>query len=610
MKNLYGKIFTILRRIPSKQKIFIISIFDVFLILFIGWVFIEALPFSVKMNFKVIFLASILTSIFFLVSGVYKDVLSEITKTAILFSKLIIGSIIFISVSSIGIDLNVGYKILLFLSISFGLIFTRILAKLDIASSEEKLRIAIYGAGAAGKQLDLLLENSKDYDSVFFIDDKEDIQGRRVQGKNVFSINDLHSALLRHKVDEIALVIPSLSDERRSEILKKLSVFNLRIRTVPALEDLVSGKRIISHISPVSFQEFLGRKPVKPDEILLKEGVEGQNILITGAGGTIGSEISRQLKELRPNKLIFLDISEYALYKLEEEIGQIPEGLEVFFILGDIVNGALLRKIHLQHEISTIFHAAATKHVPIVERNIVQSITNNIFGTWSLVQFSEEIGLKNFILISTDKAVRPTNIMGATKRVCELIIQGIASTKTNTIYSCVRFGNVLGSSGSVVPLFQKQIESGGPVTLTHKSVTRYFMNIEEAANLVIQTASLSKGGDIFLLDMGEPIKIYDLAKAMIISYGATIRDGNNENGDIEIKTIGLRPGEKLYEELLIGEEIEETAHPKITRSMEDFLEWDEVSKFLSELKGYADKFEEEACINSLKKRVKEFEHKP
>ncbi|MBU6176771.1 MAG: polysaccharide biosynthesis protein [Bacteroidetes bacterium] len=445
------------------------------------------------------------------------------------------------------------------------------------ASARE--RVLIYGAGSAGRQIAAALANQRDVKVVGFLDDDNSLIGQVLNGLTIYSPKLLKDISFGREVTSILLALPSVSRVRRQEIIDDIKNAGLLVRTLPSVTDIAQGRITINDIKDLDIDDLLGRQPVEPDPVLMAQKIKGKRILVTGAGGSIGSELCRQISRLSPASLILLDHSEYALYKIHEEIrlycpkNDIQE-VELQAVLASVKDYDTLKNIFNLYKPNTVFHAAAYKHVPLVEANISEGIRNNIFGTKNVAELSLDTGVEDFILISTDKAVRPTNVMGATKRWAELIVQNCAAEcrvrKTNQKFSAVRFGNVLGSSGSVVPLFREQIKNGGPITITHPEVTRYFMSIPEAVGLVLQASSLADGGEIFLLDMGYPVRILDLAKNMIILSGLSVKDEVQIRGDIEIEIIGLRSGEKLHEELLIDiKNTEITINPKIYKSKEN-----------------------------------------
>lgn len=466
--------------------------------------------------------------------------------------------------------------------------------------SRDKQRLMIYGAGSAGEQILSSLANSREFEVVCFIDDNPALNKKNINGVPIY-----HSSLLGEKIKElnvsdILLAIPSLEKSKRLGLIANLSKYSIYVRTLPDIAELIRGEITSHDIQDLNLNDLLGREPIFTNCEALAEHIKGKVILITGAGGSIGSEICRQILFLAPHQIILIEHSELALYQITEQLKQqmtthSPTAILVP-VLGDVKNYSLMLQNIKTYQPDVIYHAAAYKHVPLVEENPIQGVANNTLGTLTVAQIAVECGVRNFVLISTDKAVRPTNVMGASKRLSELCLQAFAGEsyihfnsfgppiKNNTIFTMVRFGNVLGSSGSVVPLFKQQILNGGPITLTDKRVTRYFMSIPEATQLVIQAGIMSKGGEVFVLDMGDSIKIIDLAKKMIQLMGKSLRDEFNPYGDIEIKEIGLRPGEKLYEELLIGDNPVQSNHPKIMVAHEIMVRWSELSTHLSQLR--------------------------
>ena len=449
--------------------------------------------------------------------------------------------------------------------------------------------VVIYGAGSSGMQLIAALNNGDQYLPVAFVDDNETLIGNTVHGIRVYGPTALHELIETYSVRQILLAIPSATHAERKQILNCLEHFPVHVRTVPDLFDMVSGKVRVDEIRDIDIEDLLGRDIVPPDPQLMSACIRDSNVLITGAGGSIGSELCRQILKLKPSQIILYDNSEYGLYMIESELKEMQRLMEsgrdikIVALLGSIRNQVQVENALRKFNIRSVYHAAAYKQVPMVEKNIVEGVQNNIFGTLVLAKAAAKFDVENFVFISTDKAVRPANVMGATKRFAEQILQSLASNGSSTKFSMVRFGNVLGSSGSVVPLFRKQIANGGPITVTHSEVTRYFMTVQEAAQLVIQAGSMASGGDVFVLDMHEPVRILDLARKMIHLMGYIIKDERNPNGEISIEYTGLRPGEKLYEELLIGEQVTGTDHPKIMRAEEDFLPWHDIEQLLMRL---------------------------
>lgn len=459
-----------------------------------------------------------------------------------------------------------------------------------IQNFRPKEPVIIYGAGSSGMQLVVALQNGDQYLPVAFVDDSRRMLGSTVHGIRVYSPNSLYELIESYSVRQILLAIPSATHAERKEILNRLEHLPVHVKTVPDLFDMVSGKVGVDEIRDIDIEDLLGRDIVPPNPELLGACIHNQSVMVTGAGGSIGSELCRQIVAINPSRLILLDSFEFGLYELEAELldklNTIENGdkIEIISLLGSVCNRAQMENAIKSFEVDTIYHVAAYKQVPMVEKNIVEGAQNNIFGTLVSAEAAEKFNVKNFVLISTDKAVRPTNFMGATKRFAEQVLQAMAQRGSETRFSMVRFGNVLGSSGSVVPLFRRQISMGGPVTVTHPEVSRYFMTVQEAAQLVIQAGSMAKGGDVFVLDMHEPIRIIDLAKKMVHLMGYDIKDENSYRGDIAIEYTGLRPGEKLYEELMIGESVTGTMHPKIMRAEEETLSWESLEVLLNRLR--------------------------
>jgi len=452
-------------------------------------------------------------------------------------------------------------------------------------SSDEKSckRVLVYGAGDAGIQLVSALEHSKEYCPVGLIDDAKDLQGSYIKGLTVGSIEDINSIIDQHKAEEVLIAIPSASRVRKLAIINELEPYPVMVRTLPGVSELAGGNVSVGDLREVSIKDLLGRDAVEPNQALLGQDIANKVVMVTGAGGSIGSELCRQITHLQPNALILYEMSELALYNIEKELSGLDKNVSIYPILGSVNNQSRLKNVLKYFKVDTIYHAAAYKHVPMVEFNNSEGVENNVLGTLSCAQAAIQEKVSTFVLISTDKAVRPTNTMGTTKRVAELVLQALSTTQSDTKFTMVRFGNVLGSSGSVIPLFRKQIKDNGPVTVTDKNITRYFMTVSEAVELVIQAGAMGTGGDVFVLDMGEPVHIDDLARKMIHLSGLEVKDGNNPEGDIEIHYTGLRPGEKLYEELLIGDNVSDTENPLIMRAQEDMLPWDELEPILDDL---------------------------
>jgi FlaA1/EpsC-like NDP-sugar epimerase len=470
---------------------------------------------------------------------------------------------------------------------------SRFVAKVALLNLIQNFRpkepVIIYGAGSSGMQLVAALQNGDQYLPVAFVDDSRGLIGSTVHGIRVYSPGALFDLIENFSVRQILLAIPSATQGERKEILNRLENLPVHVKTVPDLFDMVSGKVGVDEVRDIDIEDLLGRDIVPPNPKLLGACITGCSVMVTGAAGSIGSELCRQILLLKPSRLILLDSFEYGLYTVENELLESRavmangESIELVALLGNVCNPQLMEHTMKRFGVQTVYHVAAYKQVPMVESNIIEGVQNNIFGTLISAQAAERSGVVHFVLISTDKAVRPTNFMGATKRFAEQLLQAMASNRSSTRFSMVRFGNVLGSSGSVVPLFRRQISLGGPVTVTHPEVTRYFMTVQEAAQLVIQAGSMATGGDVFVLDMHDPIRIVDLAKKMVHLMGYDVKDENSYKGDIAIEYTGLRPGEKLFEELLIGESVTGTDHPKIMRAEEEALSWAELEALLGRL---------------------------
>jgi FlaA1/EpsC-like NDP-sugar epimerase len=479
------------------------------------------------------------------------------------------------------------------------------------AAGRRASRVAIYGAGNAGARVCSVLLGGPDFEPVAFIDDKKSLQGSNINGIKVYGSDSLHELVRTRRLDRILLAMPSASRRRRREILSQLEPLGLHVQSLPNLSDLIAGKAQITELCDVDVSDLLGRDPVPPKPKLFGSCIRGKCVLVTGAGGSIGSELCRQIVRLAPSRLVLFEMSELALYRIERELEEVAAheylSIEIVPLLGNAHHRHRVREVLSTFGVQTVYHAAAYKHVPIVEHNVVEGIHNNVISTWYAAEAALETGVETFVLISTDKAVNPANVMGATKRLAELVLQALQERTTQTRFCMVRFGNVLASSGSVVPLFQEQIRRGGPVTVTHPDVIRYFMTIPEAAQLVIQAGSMAKGGDVFVLDMGRPVRIDDLARRLVNLMGLTVRDANNPEGDIEIEYTGLRTAEKLFEELLIGTNVTGTDHPMIMRAMEHRLGWPRMEQVLNELLVALASFDCHRALALLSEAVAEYE---
>lgn len=476
--------------------------------------------------------------------------------------------------------------------------------------------VLIYGAGAAGRQLAAAAQTSSDLEVIAFLSDDRTLHGGIINGLDVFAFDRLADLVESHAIEEILLAQPTISRAERQRltqhILGQVAGRHVIIRTLPTLLDLAHGKVTVSDLREVEIDDLLGRDPVPPNRLLLAKNIRSKTVIVTGAGGSIGSELCIQILAERPRHLVLVDVSEYNLYAIHRTLSGLREEAdgqetELVPLLGSVQNRHDMEAIIAGWRPDTIYHAAAYKHVPLVEANVAQGIQNNVLGTRNMALLAREYGVADFVLISTDKAVRPTNAMGATKRLAEQILQALAAERAGTRFAIVRFGNVLGSSGSVVPLFREQISRGGPITLTHSKVTRYFMTIPEAAQLVIQAGAMAQGGEVFVLDMGEPVRIAEMARLMIELSGLTPRDADNPDGDIEIREIGMRPGEKLYEELLIGNNVSPTKHARIMQANEPFLSWNKLRAELETLAEDSARGDREVLLARLRALVPEFE---
>lgn len=542
--------------------------------------------------------ATVLSLLFFLRIGLYRVVLLYMGLQAVFlilqgvtFATCLLAASYYLAQTPQGTDFSVLpiFWMISLLFIGGSRFVAKVLLQNIIHNFRPKEPVIIYGAGSSGMQLVVSLQSGDQYLPVAFVDDSQRMNGSTVHGIRVYSPNSLYELIESFSVRQILLAIPSATHAERKEILNRLEHLPVHVKTVPDLFDMVSGKVGVDEIRDIDIEDLLGRDIVPPNPELLGACISGQSVMVTGAGGSIGSELCRQIININPARLVLLDSFEYGLYELEAELKETlltvenGESIEVVALLGSVCNRVQMENAIKSFGVDTVYHVAAYKQVPMVEKNIVEGAQNNIFGTLVSAQAAERHQVKNFVFISTDKAVRPTNFMGATKRLAEQVLQAMAQRGSHTRFSIVRFGNVLGSSGSVVPLFRRQISGGGPVTVTHPEVTRYFMTVQEAAQLVLQAGSMASGGEVFVLDMHEPIRIVDLAKKMVHLMGYNVRDENSFRGDIAIEYTGLRPGEKLYEELLIGESVTGTEHPKIMRAEEETLDWNALQGLLLRL---------------------------
>ena len=562
----------------------------------------------------------------FLIFGLYKNIfrysgldsLLNVSKALSLY-----GFIYGIRVSILGIKgipRTIGLiqpLLLLLFVISWRVLVRFLLRKLNNHYTEkDSLKAFVYGTGEAGRQLVKAMQDNQKISILGFLDDDENKKGCLIDGKRIYSPNKLGNLLIKKDISLVLLAIPSITRRRRNEIIKNLLKYKIAVRTIPDISNLASGKSLITEFVDLDIDDLLGRFPVEPFQTLMRKNISSKTILVTGAGGSIGSELCRQIIKHKPKKLLMVEISEYALYSIHDQLKSNRNiETELIPLIGSVQDPLRMERIISIFKPATIYHAAAYKHVPIVEENLIEGLKNNLLGTFELAKLALKNNVLNFVFISTDKAVRPTNIMGATKRLAELSLQALnekniipSESKSETNFSIVRFGNVLDSSGSVIPKFREQIKNGGPITLTHPNITRYFMTITEAAQLVIQAGAMAKGGEVFVLDMGSPIRIYDLALRMIEFSGLSLKNSSNLKGDIEIKITGLRPGEKLYEELLLSKNPIKTKHPKIYRSKEPFILHEQLVKEIDLLKKLIENNDLEKILEKIKKIV--IDYKP
>ena len=569
-------------------------------------------------------LAPVLMLPVFLLFGIYNSVqrfnsfesFYTIFKSVVFYGLLFFSVFLFLNVPIVPLSAGILQPILFLLLTGGGRALPRMLSSRiehhHQKSSNTADNILVYGAGSAGVEIVRAIGRSKKYSVAGFIDDKEDLQGRSINGITVFSSQEAEELVSQGAIKNILLAIPSASRRRRNEVVEQYRKYQVHIQMLPVVEELVEGKVNIFDIKPVDIVDLLGRDPVPLDYALIDQVISSQIILVTGAGGSIGSELCRQLLQARPSTLLLIDNSELNLYSIHRDLtlrsARISSATRIVPLLCDVTNRERISEIVRTFRPQVIYHAAAYKHVPMVEQNPAEGIRNNVFGTRSIAEVARQHGVRSVVLVSTDKAVRPTNIMGASKRLCEMILQALAAEPGHsTCFSMVRFGNVLGSSGSVVPLFRNQIKSGGPLTITHEKITRYFMTIPEAAQLVIQAGAMASSGDLFLLEMGEPVKIVDLARNMIELSGLTLRSSENPDGDIEISFTGLRPGEKLYEELLIGNHSLPSANPRIFKTREHFIPWSALQAELDQLAAAINSNDARSIKSLLKQLIPEYQ---
>ena len=616
MKVFIQKFRCFLLDLPKSLKIIISILVDSFLCVLTTWLSFylrlgELVP--IQNDLIIPSLISIILAIpVFYLSGLYRTIfrysgwpaMFTVSKSIFLYGFVFSFLITFISFNDVPRTIGIIQPLLLFFAVGVSRAVIRYwigdLYKSRLRKSSLP-KAVIYGAGNAGRKLLISLENSNEFQVSCFIDDDLKKKGRLLGGKRIHSPDYLDYLSKEKNISYLLLALPNISNKKRKDIIKKVENFNLVLRTLPSMADLAKGKIDGNDLIDLEIDDLLGREKVSPNDNLLRKNIKSKIVLVTGAGGSIGGQLCREILKMKPNKLLLLDSNEFALYSILDELNlsNYSSKLEIIPLLTSVQDKKNINIIFKTWRPNTVYHAAAYKHVPIVEHNLSEGVKNNVFGTLTVAKASLEMEVDDFVFISTDKAVRPTNIMGATKRLGEICLQALFSNRKEnqlTKFSMVRFGNVLDSSGSVIPKFRKQIKDRLPLTVTHPEITRFFMTIQEAAELVIQAGAMAKGGDVFVLDMGEPVKIYDLAKKMIQLSGLKLKDQNNPKGDIEIKITGLRPGEKLYEELLLEDNSIETKHPKIFKAKEKFIAW-------VELKEEIYKLEHAILLNDLKRIV-------
>ncbi len=587
--NEFAKILLYLPR-SSRRNIAIIT--DICLCLICTWIAfiirLEELILLKDFNILSALISVIVAIPLFWLFGLYRTIIRFAGLSIIytvLMSILLYGLIYFLVIGVYGIEgvprmIGIIQPMILFFAISSSRLLIRysLISNLNINKTINKKNVLIYGAGEAGRQLVTSLEGSPEFQVIGFLDDNSQLHKQVVSGYTVFSQFHLEKLIQTKNIVLIFMAMPAIGRSKRNQIIESLNKYKLIVKTLPSISEIVDGRITISDIRDLNVEDLLNRDEVKPSTTLLNKNINLKTILVTGAGGSIGSELCRQIIRLKPKKLVLVEINEFALYKIYEELSSISKKIKIIPLLTNVQDQKKIEKILEIFKVETVYHAAAYKHVPLVEENICEGVKNNIFSTLAITKASVSKNVSNLVLISSDKAVRPTNVMGASKRISELCLQSIYNNTKNisTNFSIVRFGNVLESSGSVIPKFKKQIREGGPVTLTHPDVTRYFMTVGEAAQLVIQAGAMGKKSEVFVLDMGENIKIKDLIHKMIRLSGFTVKDSKYPSGDIEIKITGLRPGEKLFEELLIGKNPKKTRHEKIYKAQDPFIPYEQL----------------------------------
>ena len=601
MKNFIREISKTILSLDRYSKRVIVIITDLALCILCTWLAfflrLEELILFKDFNFYPAIISVLIAIPIFWLFGLYRTIF-RYTEISIIFtltaSTFVYGLLYFLVIGVYGIQgvprsIGIIQPMLLFVAIISSRLAVKYLLTSNyslLSKSSNKKNVLIYGAGEVGRQLVIALENSPEFKVVGFLDDNSELHRQVLLGQKIYSLNNLEKLTKIKDISLVFLALPSVGRNKRNQIIEKLNQYKLIVKTLPSISEIVDGRITVSDIKDLNIDDLLNRDQVAPDIKLLNKNINSKTVIVTGAGGSIGSEMCRQIVRLKPNKLLLLELNEFALYKIYEDLVSFNKNLKIIPLLVNSQNQKKLERIFEIFRVDTVYHAAAYKHVPLVEENICEGVKNNVFSTLAVVKAAVNKKVSSLVLISSDKAVRPTNIMGASKRLAELCMQGIyESTKDiSTNFSIVRFGNVLESSGSVIPKFKKQIKEGGPITLTHKDVSRYFMTVTEAAQLVIQAGSMGKNSEVFVLDMGESVKINDLINKMINLSGFTVKDLKNPNGDIEIKIVGLRPGEKLYEELLIGDNPQRTNHSKIQKTSDPSIPFNELEPDLNILK--------------------------
>jgi FlaA1/EpsC-like NDP-sugar epimerase len=617
-----------LPRLGKQSLVLLVDAFSIVLAVWLAYsIRLDQLHFPVGVNFLVYAIPVVIALPIFVKMGLYRAVfryagqhaLWSIARAVFIYGLIFFVAIVFWSslglpkgIATIPRSLGILQPIILLVLI----VLSRSLARIWLAgyasiSKKTQQRTLIYGAGVSGAQIGSSLQRSGQYYLVGYLDDDPELRHKTINGLTIYGVDEIDTLINEYGVTDILLALPYIQQSRRNEILSDLRRFHVHVRSLPSMTDLAEGKVRVSDIRELDVSDLLGRNPVAPNKELFEKNIKNQVVMVTGAGGSIGSELTRQILSSRPKMLILLEQSEFALYALDAELrARINDenlDTQLITLMGNVRQYDWLKNICSTWQINTIYHAAAYKHVPIVEHNVTEGVLNNVWGTLNAARAAIESGVDQFVLISTDKAVRPTNVMGASKRLAEMVLQALANQSgIKTQLSMVRFGNVLGSSGSVVPLFRSQINAGGPVTVTHPEVMRYFMTIPEASQLVIQAGAMASvsgqmdQGTVFVLDMGEPVKIVDLAQRMIELSGFSLQNEQNPDGDIAIEVVGLRPGEKLYEELLIGDNPQTTEHPRIMKAQETFMIWPDLEKELIKLQGALNENNVEAVHEQLR----------